>query len=136
MKLIYRGQTYEYEPGVGEAPAVEQVREPRSSYRLQYRGLAYTVNPNVVERQPVVSPVTNLIYRGATYSMNGWQPTARPVSMAICAGVSRCSQTSSDVAAVHRRNLYQNLDRRLQIACQRGDRDLVQALERELRQIS
>ncbi|MFM7448657.1 MAG: DUF4278 domain-containing protein [Leptolyngbyaceae cyanobacterium] len=135
MKLIYRGQAYEYEPGVGEAPAVEQVREPRSSYRLQYRGLAYTVNPNVVERQPVVSPVANLIYRGATYAMNGWQPTARPVGMATGAGVSRSSQTAPGLAAVHRRNLHQNLDRRIQIACERGDRELVQALERELRQI-
>ncbi|HEY9752926.1 MAG TPA: hypothetical protein V6C46_08240, partial [Coleofasciculaceae cyanobacterium] len=88
------------------------------------------------ERQPVVSPITNLIYRGATYSMNGWQPTDCPVSMVTGAGVCRSSQTAPDLATVHRQNLYQNLDRRLQIACQRGDRDLVQALEQELRQIS
>jgi hypothetical protein len=137
MKLIYRGQSYEYEPGVGEAPVVEQVREPRASYTLQYRGMAYTVDPNVVVRQPVVRPVTNLIYRGVTYGMNGWQPSAEQAKGTVTPeGTPWKMGMSSELSAIHRRNLYQNVERRLQSARQRGDRDLVQVLERELQQIA
>lgn len=133
MKLVYRGVSYDYDPNATKADFPwNYVRQIRPSYNLTYRGVEYTVDPNKEPNKSSLRPVANLTYRGATYALNG-QGVA---SAAKVGRVGTRSKMIAELATTHRNNLYRNVQRRLEIARDRGDQALVQLLEQELRQIA
>lgn len=71
MELIYRGNTYSYNPDKTPGRPFQQVRESGSAYNLTYRGVNYRIDPNTksceVPRRPAAY---KLIYRGMTYWVN------------------------------------------------------------------
>lgn len=139
MKLTYRGAHYEYTPATEVAGANDRTNPAQAPYRLMYRGASYLANPAV---EPVVDPsrpAVNLTYRGATYGLNGGAPvpaTERVVVKPVTTARSKRAAVQAAMAVTHRQNLQQNLQRRLQVAQARGDQQLVQLLESELRQIA
>lgn len=128
MKLLYRGLSYEYNPGtiVGrselEQPAIG------NPYTLSYRGSSFTVYPGLESSEALPQPVGSLIYRGQSYSLNGGQP--------IVGRQPRKIDRISEVSQAHRNNVYLNVQRRLQAAQAQGDQALVNLLERELQQLA
>ncbi|MBW4692807.1 MAG: DUF4278 domain-containing protein [Lyngbya sp. HA4199-MV5] len=140
MQLTYRGAQYNYTPRSAEAAQETTVfRAIRSSYTLHYRGAAYTVDPNAEPALPFVHPGANLMYRGVAYTLNGGDRAAAAVQTraSVVASQPRHQKASNDAEFVmtHRSNLRTNVQRRLQIARERGDQNLVSLLERELQQI-
>jgi hypothetical protein len=123
MKLCYRGVFYESAPAT-DTFAPEQTLQP---YTLKYRGCIYTVNPAAQRQVVSVRPNVKLTYRGVTYGLND---TAQPQSIA-----PRPAATRAQVAAIHRENLYRNVQRRLQVAIEQGNEELIHLLEQELHQI-
>jgi hypothetical protein len=129
MKLIYRGSTYEYDPtqprGREKERRFEDVREP---FLLMYRGNIYRLDPNQ-SAQATYQPRSayQLIYRGNTYWV---QPEGEQV-----APTATGSDTLRNLASVHRANLQRNLQRRIQVARERGDQALLALLEAEQRQL-
>lgn len=123
MKLLYRGFSYDFTPGAQttkEAQQLERSRRFQPDFPLLYRGFAYRANPNAASNQPLFAPISNLIYRGLSFSLNGWQAEANP---------------RTELKRVHRENLYRNVQHRLQVAREQGNQELISLLERELRQI-
>ncbi len=72
MKLIYRANTYEYNPHKTPRRPFQKVREAgAAAYNLSYRGVTYHVDPNVKQNKVSVAPAAyKLIYRGITYWVN------------------------------------------------------------------
>lgn len=71
MKLIYRANTYDYNPDKTPRRPFQQVREARPAYNLNYRGVTYRVDPNAKQSEVHVKPAAcELIYRGITYLVN------------------------------------------------------------------
>ncbi|MHC5745833.1 MAG: DUF4278 domain-containing protein [Nostoc sp.] len=71
MKLYYRGLSYEYnsiEAAKRATRPFAPVRHQGSAYNLTYRGVSYSVDPNI-EAAEVFTPrvAYQLIYRGVTY---------------------------------------------------------------------
>jgi hypothetical protein len=139
MQLTYRGAHYNYTPRSAEAAQeVDVFNALRPAYNIHYRGSVYTVYPNVEPRLAVTQPAGPLFYRGATYSLNGETlPSARKVASAVSSrpALNRKATSPAEFAAVHRDNLYKNLQRRLQVARDKQDQNLINLLERELQQI-
>lgn len=141
MQLTYRGAQYDYTPRSAEAVRETNVfRAIRPSYNLHYRGAVYTVDPNAEPALPSVHPSANLVYRGVAYNLNGGKRSTAAVQNRASVGSSRphFHQKASDNAEfvlTHRSNLRSNVQRRLQVARERGDQNLVSLLERELQQI-
>lgn len=141
MQLTYRGAQYEYNPRNAEAVRETNVfRAIRPSYNLHYRGAVYTVHPDAEPILPSVQPSGVLTYRGVSYSLNGGaHPAAAARNQAsVVSNKPRFLQKASDKAAfttIHRSNLRTNVQRRLQVARERGDQNLVSLLERELQEI-
>lgn len=140
MQLTYRGAQYNYTPRSAEAAQETNVfRAIRPSYTLHYRGAVYTVDPNGEPALPFIHPGANLMYRGVAYTLNGGEPS--PVAVQNRAGVVSKPRVHTKAAAnaefvtTHRSNLRSNVQRRLQVARERGDQNLVSLLERELQQI-
>lgn len=139
MKLTYRGAHYEYTPATEVAGANDRANSVQAPYRLMYRGTSYLANPAM---EPVVDasrPAVNLTYRGAAYALNGGTPVQAPervVVKPVATARSKRAAIQAAMAVTHRQNLQQNLQRRLQVAQSRGDQQLVQLLESELRQIA
>lgn len=66
MKLMYRGQTYDYNP----APTTAQAGQNGKTYQLTYRGAAYQANAIDHAQVPAASPVDHkLSYRGTPYHL-------------------------------------------------------------------
>jgi Domain of unknown function (DUF4278) len=128
MKLLYRGLSYEYNPGTivgrpdSEQPAIG------NPYTLSYRGASYTVYPGLESSVAAPQPVGRLVYRGHAYSLNGDQPSVVPQVRKV--------DRMTPVAQTHRSNVYLNIQRRLQAAQAQGDQTLVSLLERELQQVA
>lgn len=140
MQLTYRGAQYNYTPRSAEAAQETNVfRAIRPSYTLHYRGAVYTVDPNGEPALPFVHPGANLMYRGVAYTLNGGDRATATVQTraAVVSSKPRHQKASNDAEFVmtHRNNLRTNVQRRLQIARERGDQNLVSLLERELQQI-
>lgn len=134
MKLFYRGVSYDYAPDVlptQKVGARPSDRPVQASYNLMYRGAAYTVDPNVETAEIPVAPIAQLIYRGVTYCRNGWAAVQRQVAQPQI----ESPVANSELAKVHRDNLYRNVMRRLQVAKTQGNDDLIYQLEQELHQI-
>ena len=127
MKLLYRGLSYEYNPGtiVGRSEEQAAIGNP---YTLSYRGSSFNVYPGLASSQTMPRPVGNLIYRGQSYALNGGQP--------IAARQVRKVDRISEISRVHRSNLHLNVQRRLEAAQAQGDQTLVSLLERELQQVA
>ncbi len=136
MQLFYRGTKYDYTPGSLESAREANVyRALRPTFNLAYRGSVYLVDPNQEPHQSVARPVAPLSYRGVTYGLNGWTPAP---ANAVVQRLNRSFNTApgTEVANIHRNNLYRNLQHRLQVAREKGDQNLISLLERELQQIA
>lgn len=146
MKLIYRGVTYEYDPSQIKSGNLGQpVRPSQSSqapYTLIYRGVTMQVDPAHLA-EPISSPASyDLIYRGTAYqvrrdstgattviSQPGGIPKAKPAS-------TPSTMPTHYLSKVHQANLMENLQRRLNVAQEKGDQRLVDLLEAERKQIT
>jgi hypothetical protein len=141
MQLTYRGAHYDYNPRSAEAVRESNVsRAIRPAFNLHYRGSVYTVDPNAEPNLPVLKPTAQLVYRGSTYALNGWTKTAAVQgAVRTVSTESHFNQKafgSAEIATIHRSNLHTNVQRRLQVARERGDQNLISLLERELQQIA
>ncbi len=140
MQLTYRGTHYNNCAPRGAEAAREATvfRALRPAYNLHYRGTVYTIDPNVEPRRSVAQPVEPLLYRGNAYSLNGETlSTSRKAAPTVSSrtAFSRKVASPAEFAAVHRDNLYKNLQHRLQVARDKQDQTLINLLERELQQI-
>jgi hypothetical protein len=135
MKLIYRGQPYDYNPdrsgNIGR-PA----RSPHLSqapYTVIYRGQTLHIDPtNTGDAESL--PSRELVYRGETYRVNA-------AGQASHSGRRSTAQVPDSmprhyISKVHQANLEENLRRRLKVAVESGDRQLVALLEAERQQLA
>lgn len=133
MKLIYRGATYDYNP---EPSRAHVSQEP---YKLIYRGHTYEVDPSVRSAEPPMPAESNLIYRGVAYQVHrdahGKTVTAHPVSKVQSESVPAVMPRRF-LGKIHQANLMENLQRRLRIAQEKGDEQLIRLLEAERRQLN
>jgi hypothetical protein len=127
-KLIYRGVTYDYDP---TRPAVDDrfdhLGQPIS---LQYRGNRYLLTPGVAVETP--RALYQLQYRGVMYRVH---PTGERETLAQPRAKTRAAVLNL-TKAVHLTNLRRNLERRIDIAREKGDLNLMAMLEMERRQLS
>ncbi|XGW00225.1 MAG: DUF4278 domain-containing protein [Leptolyngbya sp. BL-A-14] len=141
MQLTYRGAQYEYNPRNTEAIREANVfRAIRPSYNLHYRGAVYTVDPNAEPSLPSIQPAGVLTYRGVSYTLNGGARDAAAVrsqagAVSTQPRFQQKAASNTEFATIHRSNLRTNVQRRLQVARERGDQTLVSLLERELQEI-
>jgi Domain of unknown function (DUF4278) len=69
MKLIYRGNTYNYDPMKAKnRPSFPRTGE--SPYKLIYRGSTYQFDPTIAQLDNSKSISYELIYRGNSYQVN------------------------------------------------------------------
>jgi Domain of unknown function (DUF4278) len=134
MKLIYRGESYDYNPNrvgnIGRPARAPHIAQ--TPYTVIYRGQTLQIDPsNTVEVERPQS--YELIYRGETYQMNrsGQVSSAPKAEIQIPDTMPR-----HFVGKVHQANLEENLQRRLKVAKERGDRKLIEMLEAERQQIA
>jgi hypothetical protein len=132
MKLTYRGIGYDYEP-----PSIDMME---SEFGGKYRGNAWTVRyPRHV---PVPQPVATLKYRGVPYQTGQTLGSRTPVTASVPAAAIAVSMENpheemlAEVAKAHRESICRSLERRLEAAKARGDRHLVQMLEKESQQLT
>ncbi|MBE9011438.1 DUF4278 domain-containing protein [Pseudanabaenaceae cyanobacterium LEGE 13415] len=126
MRLIYRGVEYEYDPTQGTGDdRFSRFREP---IMLTYRGNHYQLDPNRPVRSKVEQQPRELIYRGNRYWVG--YPDGKPTLPTV----SKPRQ-AANLTVTHRENLQRNLQRRIEIARQKGDNALLALLEAERRQI-
>ncbi|MBW4468977.1 MAG: DUF4278 domain-containing protein [Stenomitos rutilans HA7619-LM2] len=140
MQLTYRGVNYDYHPRSAEAARETTVyRTIRPIYNLHYRGVVYAVDPNAEPVLPSVRSSAQLTYRGVAYALNGGEhPIAvqnRASAVSSKPHFQRKASNNAEFVTTHRSNLRTNVQRRLQIAREQGDQNLVSLLERELQQI-
>ena len=115
MKLTYRGVSYEHIPVTLEVNEVDIIGKYRgqASALLHYRGSNYKV------MQPVFS------------STRKEAPSAScPVRLPQLSKL-----VNSDIHSVHLNNMRSNLERRLQMARQKGDEQLISQLQQESRKL-
>ncbi len=119
MQLSYRGNRYNHEPSA--------IPMEEGDVTGKYRGQAWRMHyPRHIN---TVQPVANLKYRGVSYrttNVGGVETTSRPTSSA---------DLSAEWASIHQTNLLKNLERRLMAAKTKGDRDLIDLLERECNEL-
>lgn len=141
MKLTYRGLAYEYNPIpievapgkiAGEYRGVTWRRyEPKSvpmsqSFaRLKYRGVAYCIGApqNIQHKEEAI----NL--------QNHCAKPTQEVNSRLRSN-NRLKNKKDELTKIHLLNIRKNLERRLQIAKQRGDTNLVYMLEEEAKQMA
>ncbi len=71
MQLIYRGNTYDYDPSMFTDRPFQMVRNPGPAYDLIYRGVTYRVDPSAkLNEVPKSVESHKLIYRGLVYFTN------------------------------------------------------------------
>jgi hypothetical protein len=136
MKLIYRGQSYDYNPDGALGNTGRPARSPHVSqapYTVIYRGQTLRIDPSNTAEVGLPQSY-DLIYRGATYRVNrggvAHTATEQPV-VHIPSALPR-----HYVSKIHNANLQANLDRRLTAAQARGDQELVAMLEAERKQMA
>jgi hypothetical protein len=141
MKLSYRGASYEYTPPTLEVTEGEIIG--------RYRG---QILRRHTARNAPPQPIVELKYRGVSYytdrsggvntavrpqaKVNAVTPTTAPAAKAAITAPSALRRAKEEWLQVHRSNLRQNLERRLQVAKERGDQNLVNQLESELQYIA
>ncbi|ARV59524.1 hypothetical protein BZZ01_13595 [Nostocales cyanobacterium HT-58-2] len=133
MKLTYRGVDYEHNPLIVEATDSEisgkyrggttwkrnyprHIPQPQSTAELKYRGVSYYVgDPLQVEFMVQCKQRTR---------------TANAVE------VGQHKKSGGELAQTHLSNIRQNLQRRLHLAKEKGDQDLIRLLEDEAKQLA
>lgn len=143
MKLSYRGVSYQH-----NSPQLEIMTGATGG---TYRGATW--NHKYLRHIPVPQPKVDLKYRGVAYS------TGDPIDVEAVRLRREYSQTTPSAVATkttveprqnkgdrqqvlkelhstHLNHLRQNLERRLQIAREKGDLNLIQLLEAESRQLA
>lgn len=143
MKLIYRGNSYEYDPTQARTGnRGRPVRPTHSSlapYTLRYRGLTLQIDPQAPAQVPAMPVTYDLLYRGTSYQVSrndrGTVAITSQPAIAVWNRPRKVSPTRA-VGSIHQANLLNNLQRRLQAAQERGDQTLVELLEAERQQIS
>ena len=127
MKLTYRGVQYDSTQGAID-DRFDQRREP---FTLKYRGTSYQLSPRTVAEADAIPTYHLLTYRGHDYWVQRpMRPAnARPVP------VRSSRDRISEVERQHQANLLRNLERRIEVARQKNDAALLDALEQERRQI-
>ncbi len=134
MKLSYRGVSYEHSPSTLEVTEGEILGK--------YRGIGW--HCHTLKEMPVPQPNMALKYRGVAYNTNpaaattgscNVRVTAANVASAVARPVVASKVLNKELEAVHRFNLQRNLERRLQVARERGDLALINLLEAESRQL-
>jgi Domain of unknown function (DUF4278) len=144
MKLIYRGNTYDYHPELtsDRTAPFKSINSYRTPYTLIYRGLSYTVDPNHRAVEAPRPTSYDLQYRGLTYHVTrdaqgvATMTTKAPGQAQAKAKATPASLPRNNTAKVHKANLLQNVQRRLQVARERGDQELIRLLEAELNQLT
>lgn len=148
MNLIYRGDSYEYNPSSLEVREVDALRRYRSAqrcktlvesnYPLIYRGATYTTAQiaQAFTSTPVSSSPQLLTYRGVQYlkNANGIVEFARPAKASLAP--KAITPAFLEASTVHHENLRRNLERRLEVAKGQGNENLVNQLEAESRQLA
>jgi Domain of unknown function (DUF4278) len=129
MKLCYRGVSYDYNPPqvkVAEGPVVGR-----------YRGANW--RSTIVIDNPIPQIAATLTYRGVTYHTNSQEQVAQAVPQAT-PGFAKVApsrrKAASEVAQAHRSSVLKTLERRLQVAYNKGDANLINLLEAEWKQLA
>ena len=148
MNLIYRGDSYEYNPSSLEVREVDALRRYQSAqrcktlvesnYPLIYRGATYTTAQiaQAFTSTPVSSSPQLLTYRGVQYlkNANGMVEFARPAKASLAP--KAITPAFLEASNVHHENLRRNLEHRLEVAKGQGNENLVNQLEAESRQLA
>jgi hypothetical protein len=116
LNLKYRGVTYSYSPAQAIADAVPVT--------LSYRGVHYQpIN------QPALASDVLLKYRGIFYKLG---QSGQPTEVIAPQTVSR----RDEVASIHQQSLLKNVQRRIEVAQERGDNHLLTLLLAEREQLA
>ena len=121
MNLIYRGDSYEYNPSSLEVREVDALRRYQSAqrcktlvesnYPLIYRGATYTTAQiaQAFTSTPVSSSPQLLTYRGVQYlkNANGMVEFARPAKASLAP--KAITPAFLEASTVHHENLRRNL---------------------------
>ncbi|MGB3614963.1 MAG: DUF4278 domain-containing protein [Elainellaceae cyanobacterium] len=137
MTLSYRGVSYR-----SESPTVEQLESDLSG---QYRG--HRMQFGYPRHIPATHPVVELTYRGVSYRTTATGAIESPSNSVsrplrdLLTFRNRAAQTPrstviKELSSVHNRNLYQLLERRIQVARSSGNQKLVDQLEQERSQLA
>ncbi len=134
MKLTYRGIKYEHAP-----KAVEVTTQGVCG---KYRGAEWKCH--YPKSTPVTHHAAELKYRGASYYSGNPQEVEelkqRKKLNLIFAKNNQVfasnRRVNNELAKIHLVNLQRNLERRLEVAKQRGDETLIRQLEQEADQLS
>ena len=125
MRLIYRGAEYEYDPTQIRRGINDRISQFHEPITLTYRGNRYQIDPNRPARSTIEPQPYELIYRGNRYWVGA--PNSKPALST--------SRPAASLTSTHRANLQQNLQRRIEIARQKGDNALLALLEAERRHL-
>lgn len=126
MKLSYRGTNYNYEPpalDVGEGIAMGK-----------YRGQDYPVM-RYPRHIPIPQAPLDLKYRGVAYSTHQTDEAVTTTTAPSFQPVSVPQAVTHNLADIHRTHLLDRLAHRIQVARERGDQNLIQQLELEMREL-
>ncbi len=132
MKLCYRGVSYDYNP-----PQVKVAQGPVAG---KYRGANWY--STIVIDNPIPQIAATLTYRGVTYHTKGQERVAQvapqaTTSVAVkAAPLSLRRKVTSEVAQIHHSSILKTLERRLQVAYNKGDQHLINLLEAERKQLA
>ncbi len=121
MKLSYRGVEYHYSPLPLELEEGDLIGK--------YRGRAYRVH-RYPRHLPIPQAPLDLKYRGVEYKTHQCEEPVYP-GMTPPEVKPNVTQRPLGFAATHCQNLLKNVEYRLQVAQIKGDRTLIQQLERE-----
>ncbi|MDJ0737872.1 MAG: DUF4278 domain-containing protein [Nostocaceae cyanobacterium] len=132
MKLKYRGVDYEYHPlGIEVSEGELSGKYRGGSWRYHY--------PRHIG---VPQTAAELKYRSVPYYTGSPQAVAQMIqrkqqNQAVSLSTAKRVGTQADeLAQVHLSNIRRNLERRLQAARQRGDINLINLLEDEVREFA
>ena len=142
MKLIYRGETYEYNPDVSRPGNTGRLARPvrlaQTPYNLIYRGSTIEIDPSASQEAVPLPTHYNLIYRGSTYHVDRNSQSIATIAPKVAKASVSVPDTMPRqyIDKVHQANLLENVQRRLKAAQSRGDQTLIDLLEAERQQIT
>lgn len=134
MKLKYRGVSYEANNPISELNQGE--------VGGKYRGADW--KPKYLKHIPVPPLAVDLKYRGTSYSTGDPIDVEANLLPKRFAAVqiteeklptTSCQLGANEVTSTHLANIRNNLERRLQVAIEKGDQDLIRLLQIEARQL-
>ncbi len=133
MKLSYRGGHYEYNPLTLEVTEGEILGS--------YRGATWRCR--TLKEVPVPQPDVTLCYRGTTYNprqaarlTSANTGLFRAANALKAVSVPDALPVYREIGRIHCSNLHRNLERRLQVAKEQGNKTLISLLEAESKQLA